>query len=341
MNERNGNQNESRSDGRNGHDRDGNRSMQSAGLDQPRWGSDRNQSGAERGQSGRTLGERPAMGQRGGYEQRDFGGRGNERDGEYSGHGQAGSEREADQRSPDHRSNLRDLDGRSYGSGGGETDRNNRMQARGHYAGEGNDGMSGGVSGGMDGMGRPRSGRDGFSVGGGQQENGSRQGSGWGGSESGFGSQQGYGAQSSQGYGMGGFTSQGYGAPQSSQGRGMSGFEGGAHAQKSGKAPKNYTRSDERLREEICDALANSGHDWSEVEVQVSSGEVTLTGTVADRSEKLHAEHMADAVRGVNEVTNQLKIKRPEAGDSRSASKSSSMKDEVASETAGSRRRTA
>lgn len=101
--------------------------------------------------------------------------------------------------------------------------------------------------------------------------------------------------QGSQSYGIGGFDS-GFGQSQ----------------RREGKAPKNYTRSDDRLREEICDCLASSGHDWSDVEVQVSNGEVTLTGNVSDREHKLQAEHMADRVRGVKEVTNQLKVKRAE-----------------------------
>ena len=136
-------------------------------------------------------------------------------------------------------------------------------------------------------------------------------------------------------------TQQWNGSRQGSQSYGIGSFDGGygtRSQEKSGKAPKNYTRSDERVREEVCDALAQSGHDWSDVDVTVSNGEVTLTGTVADRSEKLQAEHFADRVRGVNEVTNQLKIKR--ADDS--ASRASSSKDSSSStaDNNGSRRRT-
>lgn len=78
-----------------------------------------------------------------------------------------------------------------------------------------------------------------------------------------------------------------------------------------GKGPKGYKRSDERIREDVCDRLS---HQWdldsSEVEVTVSNGEVTLTGTIADREQKHRAENVADAVSGVNEVHNQLRIKR-------------------------------
>lgn len=124
---------------------------------------------------------------------------------------------------------------------------------------------------------------------------------------------------------------------QGSQSYGIGSFDGGygtPSPEKSGRAPKNYTRSDERLREDVCESLARSGHDWSDVDVQVSNGEVVLTGTVSDRSEKLHAEHLADRVRGVNDVTNQLKIKRGEARET-----SSSPVKDGAPDNGGSRRR--
>lgn len=78
-----------------------------------------------------------------------------------------------------------------------------------------------------------------------------------------------------------------------------------------GLGPKGYKRSDERVREDVCDRLSQ---DWdldaSDVEVNVSSGEVTLTGTVSDRDQKFRVEHIADSVAGVSEVHNQLRVKR-------------------------------
>lgn len=77
--------------------------------------------------------------------------------------------------------------------------------------------------------------------------------------------------------------------------------------------PKNYKRSDDRIREDICDRLAVSTEvDPSEVEVQVEAGEVTLTGFVADRRMKFVAEDIADDVPGVHEIHNQLRIQRDE-----------------------------
>ena len=79
----------------------------------------------------------------------------------------------------------------------------------------------------------------------------------------------------------------------------------GQHA---GKGPKGYRRSDERIREEICDALTQHAHiDASEIEVRVKDGEVTLTGTVDRREEKRMAEDAVERVQGVREVHNQLR----------------------------------
>jgi hypothetical protein len=75
--------------------------------------------------------------------------------------------------------------------------------------------------------------------------------------------------------------------------------------------PKNYRRSDERIREDICDRLAVSDEvDPSDIEVTVSNGEVTLTGTVQTRQMKFIAEETADEVAGVHDVHNQLRVAR-------------------------------
>ena len=78
-----------------------------------------------------------------------------------------------------------------------------------------------------------------------------------------------------------------------------------------GRGPKGYKRSDERIREDVCDALMmHPDIDPSDIEVKVSDGEVTLTGTVQDREDKYTAEQIADAIAGVREVTNNVRIKR-------------------------------
>ena len=79
-----------------------------------------------------------------------------------------------------------------------------------------------------------------------------------------------------------------------------------------GKGPKGYQRSDERIREDVSEALYHDGDvDASEIDIEVSSGEITLTGTVASRMEKRHAEEVAERCAGVKDVQNRLRIQSP------------------------------
>lgn len=78
----------------------------------------------------------------------------------------------------------------------------------------------------------------------------------------------------------------------------------------SGKAPKGYTRSDDRIREDICERLMHSPYDASEVEITVSDGDVTLTGTVHNRADKWGIEDVAEVILGVQEIQNQIRISR-------------------------------
>ena len=77
-----------------------------------------------------------------------------------------------------------------------------------------------------------------------------------------------------------------------------------------GKGPKGYRRSDERIREEICEAMSRQGFiDASDVEVTVEGGIVRLVGTVASRADKRGLELIADRVHGVEEVRNEIRLK--------------------------------
>lgn len=80
------------------------------------------------------------------------------------------------------------------------------------------------------------------------------------------------------------------------------------------RGPKGYTRSDERIHDDVCERIARSGVDSDEVEVKVEKREVTLTGTVRSREEKWRLEEVVDDVFGVEDVHNQLKIARVEGG---------------------------
>jgi osmotically-inducible protein OsmY len=78
-----------------------------------------------------------------------------------------------------------------------------------------------------------------------------------------------------------------------------------------GRGPRGYSRSDDRIREDVNDRLTDDAYiDASEIEVTVSSGEVTLNGTVNSRYEKRHAEDIADHISGVKHVQNNLRVQQ-------------------------------
>lgn len=76
-----------------------------------------------------------------------------------------------------------------------------------------------------------------------------------------------------------------------------------------GRGPKGYMRSDERIREDVCDRLSDDSMvDASDVEVSVARSEVTLSGTVGTREERRRAEDCAERVSGVTHVQNNLRV---------------------------------
>jgi len=81
------------------------------------------------------------------------------------------------------------------------------------------------------------------------------------------------------------------------------------HGSKRGRGPRDYRRSDERIREDINDRLTdNNDIDTYEIVVAVKEGEVTLSGNVDNRRDKRLAEDIADSVSGVKNVQNQLRV---------------------------------
>jgi osmotically-inducible protein OsmY len=76
-----------------------------------------------------------------------------------------------------------------------------------------------------------------------------------------------------------------------------------------GKGPKGYRRSDERIMEEVCDILWQHGDiDASEIIVRVENGEVTLEGMVDSRRTKRLAEDVIEHVSGIQDVHNRLRV---------------------------------
>lgn len=88
----------------------------------------------------------------------------------------------------------------------------------------------------------------------------------------------------------------------------------------SGKGPKGYRRSDERITEDVNQALMDHPDiDASEIEVSAKNGEVTLRGSVADRWAKRQAEECIEHVAGVQDIRNELRTQQQGYGASSSA----------------------
>lgn len=86
-----------------------------------------------------------------------------------------------------------------------------------------------------------------------------------------------------------------------------------------GKGPKGYTRSDERIKEDVSDRLEDHYYlDASDIDVQVNGGDVVLTGTVDSRYSKRLAEDLVEGCSGVKNVENRIRV------ESNSSSRSSS-----------------
>lgn len=81
------------------------------------------------------------------------------------------------------------------------------------------------------------------------------------------------------------------------------------YGQHRGRGPRNYTRSDERIKEDVNDRLTDYAYlDASDIEVEVSSGEVILSGEVSSRYDKRLAEDLAEDVSGVRNVENRIRV---------------------------------
>lgn len=128
---------------------------------------------------------------------------------------------------------------------------------------------------------------------------------------------RGYGYVYGPGHGGHGYVGRGSAGRSGSEHAGMGGGYGiGASGQEDhrGKGPKGYRRSDDRIREDVCDCLTDDPMlDAGEIDVQVKDGEVTLSGTVSDRLAKRHAEDMIERVTGVRDVQNNIRVKERDA----------------------------
>jgi len=80
-------------------------------------------------------------------------------------------------------------------------------------------------------------------------------------------------------------------------------------ADHSGHGPSDYTRSDERIREDANDRLTDDWRvDARQISVSVENGEVTLSGKVPNREAKHRAEDCIERISGVKHVQNNLRV---------------------------------
>lgn len=134
-----------------------------------------------------------------------------------------------------------------------------------------------------------------------------------------------YGYEGQGGYGD--FTQGGYGEDQgphaqSGHGRGGSHFGhgpgehgAGGHQHRApgsghrGRGPRDYVRPDDSIVDELIDRMTDDEHlDATEILLMVENGAVTLTGEVPERRMKHIAEDIADAVRGVRDIENRIRV---------------------------------
>lgn len=127
--------------------------------------------------------------------------------------------------------------------------------------------------------------------------------------------------------GYGGRREEGYGGAWGAFGQSLSGpgqrEESGPHR---GRGPRGWKRSDDRIREDIHERLADDPHlDASDIDVMVSDGEVTLSGHVDDRPSRRRAEDLVERVSGVGHVQNNLRVRDRQGEGSPGAGASQSI----------------
>ncbi len=124
----------------------------------------------------------------------------------------------------------------------------------------------------------------------------------------GYGSSSGYGSPEGHSYASGSQDQPSFVSPADTQ------FHAGqyrARGSYSGYGPRDYTRSDSRIREDLCERLTDDPDvDPSDIAVQVSEGMVTLEGTVEQRWMKHRAEDIADSCGGVRNVENRIRVQQ-------------------------------
>jgi hypothetical protein len=78
-----------------------------------------------------------------------------------------------------------------------------------------------------------------------------------------------------------------------------------------GRGPAGYRKSDDRIREDVCEILTRHGDlDATEIEVHVQDGVVELRGNVDERKDKYLAEDLVESLAGIGEVRSRIRVRK-------------------------------
>lgn len=139
--------------------------------------------------------------------------------------------------------------------------------------------------------------------------------------QGGRGERTGYGRSGAEG--VYGYARSSYGQPEDHiAGARQSQLRDGGHPGQSqrGRGPRNYARSDERIREDLSEQLTSHDDiDASDIDITVKDGVVSLAGSVEQRRVKYAIEDMAERCRGVKDVDNRLTVRARSSGDANRA----------------------
>jgi len=79
----------------------------------------------------------------------------------------------------------------------------------------------------------------------------------------------------------------------------------------SGHGPRGYRRSDERIREDVCELLTRHGEiDATDMDVDVRDATVMLRGTTDSGRTRRLVEELVEEIPGVRDVQNELRVSR-------------------------------
>lgn len=84
-----------------------------------------------------------------------------------------------------------------------------------------------------------------------------------------------------------------------------------------GRGPKNYSRSNERVREDICERLTADPYiDAHDLDVRCENGTVVIEGQVEERWMKHRIEDLVDSTAGVKQIDNRVTVSGQRQGSS-------------------------